>query len=94
MLLSRCCIYEVAVGMQSAYSMPKDEAIALLAQFSAAPGIAVSDHARGVLALPNLSRAKPGFVDRLIHGQAAASNAALVTFEEAAAQLPNTIVLE
>lgn len=85
---------EAYFALQSAYSMPKEEAIALLAQFSAAPGIAVSDHARKVLALPSLARAKPGLVDRLIHGQAAASNAVLVTFEKGAAQLPDTIVLE
>ncbi|MEX2580469.1 MAG: PIN domain-containing protein [Verrucomicrobiales bacterium] len=94
---------EVAVGdivlaeayfaLQSAYSLPKGEAISVLAQFSTASGIAVSDHAREALALPNLARAKPGFVDRLIHGEAAASGATLVSFEKTAARLAETIVL-
>lgn len=84
---------EAYFALQSAYTMPNDEAIAVLARFIAAPGIAVSDHAREALALPDLARAKPGFIDRLIFGQAAASGAALATFEKAAARLPGAIVL-
>lgn len=84
---------EAYFALQSAYAMPKDEALDVLARFSVAPGIVVSGHAREALALPGISRAKPGFIDRLIHGQATLSGAALVTFEKAADRLPTTIVL-
>lgn len=45
------------------------------------------------LALPNLASAKPGFVDRLIHAASQTANTTLVTFEKAAAKLPDTLVL-
>lgn len=84
---------EAYFALQSAYAMPKDEAIAVLASFSMSPGIVVSEYAREALARPDLARAKPGFIDRLIHGEAAVSGASLVSFEKAAARLPATIVL-
>ena len=42
---------------------------------------------------PNLASAKPGFVDRLIHGTSHADGHTLVTFEKTAKKLPATIVL-
>jgi hypothetical protein len=37
---------------------------------------------------------KPGFLDRLIHAEAAAARLPLVTFEKAAARLPDTRLLK
>lgn len=85
---------EAYFALQSFYGLPKSEALMLLFQFSEAPGVAVSEHARKVLALSRLAKSKPGFVDRLIHGAARAQGATLVTFETAAARLPGTMVLE
>ncbi len=84
---------EAYFALQSAYGIPKEDAIASLAQFSQAARIDISRHAREILTHPNLAQANPGFVDRLIHGQAASSKAILVTFEKAAKQLPKTYVL-
>ena len=49
--------------------------------------------AGAVLLGPNLASAKPGFVDRLIHGTSHADGHTLVTFEKTAKKLPATIVL-
>lgn len=57
-------------------------------------GFTVSWNATDVLALPNLSAAKPGFVDRLIHGASHGQGHTLVTFEKAAKKLPATHALQ
>jgi len=80
------------VNQESSRFGPGDALAALLA-LSRHPSIAFSPHAGNTLALPQLSSAKPGFVDRLIHGAAEASGAALVTFEKSARKLPNTLAL-
>lgn len=85
---------EAYFALQTFYLLPKAKALALLAGFIDTPGIEVSDHARVVLSLPNLATARPGFVDRLIHGESDASGRVLVTFEKAAAKLPHIHVLK
>ena len=46
-----------------------------------------------MLAQPNLATAKPGFVDRLIHGGAQSAGHTLVTFEKTAKKLRYTLLL-
>jgi predicted nucleic acid-binding protein len=50
-------------------------------------------NAMSVLSIPNLASAKPGFVDRLIHGASREKGHAWVTFEKAGKKLPGTVVL-
>ncbi len=76
------------------YGVSKADALDALLSFSQHPAIGVSDHAAKALALPNIASAKPGFVDRLIHGCAQSGNCVLVTFEKSARALPGTFVLE
>lgn len=40
--------------------------------------------------MPDLASAKPGFLDRLIHAEAATARLPPVTIEKAAARLPGT----
>lgn len=46
-----------------------------------------------LLGAEGLATAKPGFLDRLIHAESDCSGLPLVSFEKAAAKLPNTPVL-
>jgi predicted nucleic-acid-binding protein len=100
-LVAGACAYvgdltlaEAYFALQSFYGISKANALKLLAGFITTPGIIASSHARSILALPNLASAKPGFVDRLIHGSAVTAGQTLVTFEKAARHLAGTIVLD
>lgn len=66
--ISDLTLSEAYFSLQASYGVSKADALTLLRMISEAAGFTVSDHARGILALPNLATAKPGFVDRLIHG--------------------------
>ena len=55
---------------------------------SEAAGFTVSDHARDILALPNLATAKPGFVDRLIHGTYFSEGKTTIACEKSFRKLP------
>ena len=81
-------------ALQHHYGFSKADALAALHGFSAHPGIKVGPGAQKVLTLPNLASAKPGFVDRLIHGACQAAGHTLITFEKSARKLPGTLVLE
>ena len=95
------CVFEISdttlseayYALQASYGVPKADALLLLRKISVAKGFAVSDHARDVLALPNLERARPGFVDRLIHGGYLADNKTTVACEKSFSRLPLTEVL-
>ena len=91
--VSDLVLAEVYFALQSYYQLSKADALAALANFTRHSGVTVTPVARAVLALPNLGRAKPGFVDRLIHGASHASGHTLVTMEKAARKLPATVVL-
>lgn len=92
--VSDLVLAEAYYALQYHYSMPKAAALEALEAIARHPAIAISAHARGILSLPGLATAKPGFVDRLIHGHAQAAGATLVTFEKSARTLPATRVLE
>jgi predicted nucleic-acid-binding protein len=84
---------EAYFALQGFYGMPKAAALEVLAGFVATKGLIFSPQARGVLATKHLAKAKPGFVDRLIHGAGHLTGQTLVTFEKAASKLPSTVVL-
>ena len=85
---------EAYFALQAFYGMPKAVALEVLIGFAATNGLIFSSHARAVLATKNLAKAKPGFVDRLIHGAGHLAGQTLVTFEKAANKLPGTVVLD
>jgi len=84
---------EAYLALQHHYRYPKAEALAALHSLVTQPAISVSGETLAVLSLPDLASARPGFVDRLIHGNSRASGNILVTFEKSARKLPATLVL-
>lgn len=93
LIVTDLVLSEAYYALQYHYSFPKAAAFDALRSMACHRAIAVSPHAKGILSLPNLATAKPGFVDRLIHGVAQSSGATLLTFEKSAGKLPNTQVL-
>lgn len=91
--VSDLVLAEAYFALQVFYQLSKSDAIDAIASFSDASGVTITATAREVLVLPNLASAKPGFVDRLIHGESHAAGHTLVTFEKAAKKLPATVVL-
>ena len=92
--VSDLVLAETYFALQYHYGFSKADALAALLAFSQHPTIAVSSHAQLILQLPGIASAKPGFVDRLIHGSSTIDGSTLVTFEKAARALPNTLVLD
>ena len=84
---------EAYFALQYFYKIPKADALGILFEFGEHSGVTITSIAREILALPNLASAKPGFVDRLIHGESHAAGRTLATFEKSAKKLANTVVL-
>ena len=87
-VISDLTLSEAYFSLQVSYGVSKADALVLLKRISEAAGFTVSDHARGILALPNLATAKPGFVDRLIHGTYFSTGKTTVACEKPFRKLP------
>jgi predicted nucleic acid-binding protein len=83
---------EVYFALQYHYAVPKAEALGMLARFYAESGVEASGSAAAVLAVRDLATSNPGFVDRLIHAEYVNLAGEVLTFEKAAARLPNVRV--
>ena len=94
LIISDLVLSETYFALQTFYKIPKSDALEMISLLSARSGFNISPNAANVLALPNLSSSKPGFVDRLIHGASHGQGHTLVTFEKAAKKLPATHVLQ
>ena len=86
--ISDLTLSEAYFSLQASYGVSKADALALLKRMSKAAGFTVSDHAKEVLAIPNLATAKPGFVDRLIHGTYFSEGKKTVACEKSFRKLP------
>jgi len=93
LLVSDLVVSEVYFALQHHYSVPKAEALALLAKFLKESGVHPLGAASKVLAEPDMATAKPGFVDRLIHAEYRQAAKEILTFEKAAGRLPGVRVL-
>lgn len=92
--VSELVLAETYYALQHHYGASKRNALAALREFLATSGIDGGGDVAEVLATPGLASAKPGFIDRLIHGSYLRSGAERVaTFERAAAKLPAVLVL-
>jgi len=80
--------------LQASYGLSKSDALKCLKSISIAKGFKVSDHARDILALPALEKARPGFVDRLIHSEYFVANRKTVSCEKSFRKLANTEVFK
>lgn len=92
--ISDLVLAESYFALQTFYKIPKSEALEMISLLSAGRGFTITPNAADVLAIPNLSSAKPGFVDRLIHGASRDQGHTFVTFEKAAKKLAGTHVLQ
>ena len=86
--ISELTLSEAYFSLQANYGVSKADALALLRRMSEAAGFTVSAHARDILALPNLATAKPGFVDRLIHGTYFSEGKTTIACEKSFRKLP------
>ena len=92
--ISDLALSETYYALQYHYDISKEHAIDILRHFANLPGFVVSDWAKDVLALPNLAKASPGFVDRLIHGAAFAKGQVTVSCEKDFRRLPSTEIIK
>ena len=92
--MSILVVLEAYFACQHHYGMPKDAVLTGLQSLLSMPTFAVHPQLLPLLANEGLSTAKPGFLDRLIHAEATSARLPLVTFEKAAARLPQTQLLK
>lgn len=90
--VSDLVVAESYFALQHHFSVSKDDALRALDQFLSSPEIVSLGEAFDILRQGNLSRAKPGFVDRIIHAQYLRETCQMVSFEKAAAKLPGVII--
>lgn len=94
LVVSDLVVSEVYFALQHHYRVPKAEALEQLHVLFESGDVSAVGCASEVLETPRLANAKPGFVDRLIHGgYVAASISRVLTFERAAGKLAHTDVL-
>lgn len=92
--ISDLVLAEAYYALQFHYDLPKDAALKVLQHFAGLKGFRVSSYAKDILALPNLAKTSPGFVDRLIHGAAFTSGATTVSCEKNFKRLANTAIIK
>jgi predicted nucleic acid-binding protein len=92
--VSDLVLAETYHALQYHYGFTKLDALRTLLAFAKHPTIRTTVHAQEILALPGLASAKPGFVDRLIHGARSNDHLTLVTFEKSSHALSRTLVLK
>ena len=68
-LISDLVLSEAYFALQDYYGVPKERCLAALKALADNPGFEVSDAAHEALSAPNLAKANPGFVDRMIYGE-------------------------
>ena len=86
--ISDLVLSETYYSLQANYGVAKADALALLKRISETRGFVVSNHAKKALALANLAKASPGFVDRLIHGEYFEQSKTTVSCEKSFKKLP------
>ena len=92
-VVSDLVVSEAYFALQHHYGVSKRDALLGLRRLFASGEIMPLGAAAKVLASDGLAAAKPGFVDRLVHGSYAASSAGMATFEKAGGKLDGTRVL-
>lgn len=93
-LVSDWVLAETYYPLQHHYGASKKDTLNTLRSFLATSGVEGTGEAAGALAVPDLESAKPGFIDRVIHGNYLRLGVdEVATFEKAAAKLPGVRVL-
>lgn len=93
-VVSDLVVSEAYFALQHHYSVPKAMALEQMRALFDSGDVRVAGCAGEVLTVPSLASAKPGFVDRLIHGGYVGGGIdRVLTFEKAAGKLPHARVL-
>lgn len=92
--VSNLVVMEAYFACQHHYGMSKSEVLEGLLKLLSLPTFVVQPQLIALLSSPDLAKAKPGFLDRLIHAEAATAGIFLITFETAASRLPHTQILK
>ena len=85
-------VSETYFALQHHYGVPKQVALDHLRQLLESPEIEAAEQTLALLQQPGLGKAKPGFVDRLIHAHYLTEAGGMATFEKAAAKLPKVVI--
>ena len=92
-VVSNLVLSEAYYAVQHHYGVDKAAALVALRELSLQRGFEFSDEAKDALALPNIAKASPGFVDRLIHGEQVARGVKVLSCEKDFRRLPDTELL-
>lgn len=92
-LVTNLVVAEAYFACQHHYRLPKGLVLRGLGELLSNPTFLVQPALLPLLARQGIDTAKPGFLDRLIHAEYAASGITLATFERSATRLPGTRVL-
>ena len=84
---------ETYFALQHHYAFTKEEALQSLLAFSCTEGIRVAESIRAILESPDLAKAKPGFVDRMIVGDYATAGRDTYSCEKSFRRLDGTVVV-
>ena len=91
--VSALVLSETYFALQHHYALTKEEALQSLLAFSRTDGIRVAESIRAILESPNLAKAKPGFVDRMIVGEYATAGSDTYSCEKVFRRLDGTVVI-
>lgn len=92
-IVSNLVLSEAYYAMQQHYGVDKKTVLNALRILSEQPGFLFSQEAKSALALENIDRASPGFVDRLIHGEQHSKGLKVLSGEKSFRKLPDTEIL-
>jgi len=94
--VSDLVVAEAYFALHAHYGVPKRRAIEALLQFLRSPSVALEPGGQAVEALETAlaGPSRPGFVDRLIHGQYVRHGVQFASFEQASRKLAESILLE
>lgn len=88
-------VSETYFALQHSYGLTKENSLNALLKLSAHPGFRLSNQVVAALRTENLARAKPGFLDRVIHGTYVADDdSVMLTCEKGSRRLANVEVIK
>lgn len=93
-VISDLVMAEAYYALQYHYGFTKEEALKTLNVIANAKGFSVSGWTKDILSLPNLAKATPGFVDRMIHGAGFAAGQTTLSCEKSFRRLLNTEIVK
>lgn len=91
--ISDLVLAEAYFALQTHYGLSKAQALEALMLLASDKRFSLNAYVLELLKTADLASVKPGFVDRLIHGESLLRGQMLVSFEKASSKLEHTILL-